>query len=41
MLDGVHLITDCGAYLYTACAAEPSSFRSTACTTPRRSTAPN
>jgi uncharacterized heparinase superfamily protein len=30
MLDGVHLIGDCGAYLYTASAAERNNFRSTA-----------
>jgi hypothetical protein len=31
MLDGVHLISDCGAYLYTASPAERNHFRSTAC----------
>ncbi len=30
MLDGVHLITDCGAYLYTANFQERNNFRSTA-----------
>jgi uncharacterized heparinase superfamily protein len=30
MLDGVHLVTDCGAYLYTANATERNNFRSTA-----------
>lgn len=30
MLDGVHLITDCGAYLYTADYRERNHFRSTA-----------
>lgn len=29
MLDGVHLVTDCGAYLYTANYAERNNFRST------------
>jgi uncharacterized heparinase superfamily protein len=29
-LDGVHLITDCGAYVYTASFAERNRFRSTA-----------
>jgi len=30
MIDGVHLISDCGAYVYTASAAERNAFRSTA-----------
>ncbi len=30
VLDGAHLISDCGAYVYTASAAERNSFRSTA-----------
>lgn len=30
VLDGVHLISDCGAYLYTANFAERNAFRSTA-----------
>jgi uncharacterized heparinase superfamily protein len=30
MLDGVHLVTDCGAYVYTASARERNIFRSTA-----------
>lgn len=30
VLDGVHLVSDCGAYLYTADAAERNCFRSTA-----------
>jgi Heparinase II/III N-terminus/Heparinase II/III-like protein len=30
VLDDTHLITDCGAYVYTACYAERNSFRSTA-----------
>jgi len=30
MLDGVHLVSDCGAYVYTASAAERNNFRSTA-----------
>jgi uncharacterized heparinase superfamily protein len=30
MLDGVHLVSDCGAYLYTASAEERNRFRSTA-----------
>lgn len=30
MLHGVKLISDCGAYLYTACATERNNFRSTA-----------
>lgn len=29
VLDGVHLVTDCGAYLYTASATERNLFRST------------
>lgn len=29
-LDGVHLVSDCGAYLYTASMAERNNFRSTA-----------
>lgn len=36
VLDGVKLVTDCGAYLYTASAEERNLFRSTAChNTPR------
>ena len=30
VLDGVHLLSDCGAYLYTASPAERNNFRSTA-----------
>ena len=30
VLDGVHLVTDCGAYVYTASATERNHFRSTA-----------
>jgi uncharacterized heparinase superfamily protein len=30
VLDGVHLVTDCGAYLYTASVTERNLFRSTA-----------
>ena len=30
VLDGVHLVTDCGAYVYTASPAERNAFRSTA-----------
>jgi uncharacterized heparinase superfamily protein len=30
VLDGVHLVTDCGSFVYTASAAERNAFRSTA-----------